>query len=120
MIPEFTEEDREKLFSKWEPEELTIYVYQCHLGDLYVSREELPEELLHCEECGDSDRLLFVAHSELDIAHGLREQLDIFGCSGFSSEYLLTVYDEGISLLEELESTENKTESEGHCNENSC
>lgn len=36
------------------------YLYEGHLGGLYVLDEEEDEEFLYCEECGDSDYL--VAH----------------------------------------------------------
>lgn len=35
------------------------YIYESHMGGWYVTEEELPYEDCYCEECGDSDILLY-------------------------------------------------------------
>lgn len=35
-----------------------MYVYENHLGGIYLEKEPLPFEYLYCEQCGDSDWML--------------------------------------------------------------
>lgn len=35
-----------------------VYLYESHVGGLYINEECLNFENLYCEECGDSDNLL--------------------------------------------------------------
>lgn len=35
------------------------YIYESHLGGLYISDEEIPDDDLYCETCGDDDSLIF-------------------------------------------------------------
>lgn len=40
-----------------------IYIYESHLGGLYISDEELSLDEMYCETCGDYDYLGCVAYS---------------------------------------------------------
>lgn len=32
-----------------------MYIYESHLGGIYFSEEELDDEFLYCDQCGDDD-----------------------------------------------------------------
>lgn len=68
---------------------MEVYIYSSHLtGNLHVSDFELDEDLLYCEQCGDSDCLELHTDSIWEIKEWLRSQLDVFGLGGYSEEYL--------------------------------
>ena len=37
---------------------MIYYLYESHLGDVYIEKRELPYEERHCDTCGDSDVLI--------------------------------------------------------------
>lgn len=43
------------------------YIYDSHLGGLYISDKEIPYEDLYCETCGDYDDLIFTMNDKFDI-----------------------------------------------------
>ena len=51
-----------------------IYVYESHLGGLFVTTEEL--ESTHCDSCGDSDWLLGIAAGKYAAIAIVRQQKD--------------------------------------------
>lgn len=36
-----------------------VYIYESHLGGYFISSEDLDYEDLYCDECGDSDTLVY-------------------------------------------------------------
>ena len=44
-----------------------IYLYESHIGGLYVTDEELTDDKLYCEQCGDSDMLLCTVENTYDL-----------------------------------------------------
>lgn len=42
------------------------YIYDSHLGGLYVSDEYIPDDDLYCETCGDYDELIFTMKDRFD------------------------------------------------------
>lgn len=43
------------------------YIYESHLGGLYISDEEIPDDDLYCETCGDYDALMFTMEDIYDL-----------------------------------------------------
>lgn len=77
-----------------------VYIYESHLGGLYVENEALDYDLLYCEECGDSDQLLFESDNIYDIAEFLKGKTSIFNTGGYSYEHTLNIMKQCYSILE--------------------
>lgn len=43
------------------------YIYDGHLGGFYISDEEIPDDDLYCETCGDYDELIFTMEDISDL-----------------------------------------------------
>ena len=67
-----------------------MYVYEDHLGVLYVSEELLDYEDTYCEACNDSDWLIGYASTNESAWDMLEENIDIDidGSGGFDYEYV--------------------------------
>lgn len=76
-----------------------IYIYESHMGGLYISPDELTLDELYCEECGDSDWLGCVAENWTDVANYLRSQVDLFGLGGYDMEYCIDFFNECCQAL---------------------
>ena len=76
-----------------------IYIYESHLGGLYISDEELSLDETYCETCGDYDWLGCRADSWMDVAEYLRSKLDVFGLGGFDMEYCIDFFNQCCSAL---------------------
>lgn len=82
----------------------TVYLYRSHLsGGYWLSLYEEPNELLYCEQCGDSDWLEFASDDGEEIKNYLRSQLDFLGSGGYSEKYLAEIWKECEILLGEDE-----------------
>lgn len=77
-----------------------IYIYESHLGGLYVENEALDYDLLCCEECGDSDQLLFESDNIYDIAEFLKDKTSIFNTGGYTYEHTLDIMKQCYAILE--------------------
>lgn len=71
-----------------------IYIYESHLGGLYISDKELSLDETYCETCGDYDWLGCMADNWMDVAEYLRGKLDVFGLGGFDMEYLTDMFNQ--------------------------
>lgn len=71
-----------------------IYIYESHLGGLYISDKELSLDETHCEACRDCDWLECMADSWIDVAEYLRGKLDVFGLGGFDMEYCIDFFNQ--------------------------
>lgn len=85
-----------------------IYIYESHLGGLYVENEVLDYDLLCCEECGDSDQLLFESDNIYDIAEFLKEKTSIFNTGGYTYEHTLDIMKQCYAILEGEEPNKNE------------
>lgn len=47
-------------------EDKKAYIYDSHLGGLYISDKEIPFDDLYCETCGDYDELIFTMKDRFD------------------------------------------------------
>lgn len=65
-----------------------MYIYESHMGGLYVSDEQLDYEYLYCEQCGDSDWLIGYAETREDAWNLLKDETNIDGSGGWDYEYV--------------------------------
>lgn len=65
-----------------------MYIYESHMGGLYVYDDELDFEDLYCEECGDFDFLLGYAETREDAWNLLKDDTDINGSGGWNYDYV--------------------------------
>jgi len=64
-----------------------MYIYESHMGGLYVLSEELPWEALYCEVCGDADRLVGFAETQEEARKLLENHADDMD-TVWDSEYI--------------------------------
>ena len=55
-----------------------MYIYESHMGGLYVSDEQLDFDYLYCEECGDWDSEIGYAETREEAWDLLEEYTDTF------------------------------------------
>ena len=65
-----------------------MYIYESHMGGLYVSDDVLDYEQTYCETCGDSDFLLGYAETKEEAWELLKDNTDINGSGGWNYEYV--------------------------------
>lgn len=66
-----------------------MYVYENHLGGIYLSDELIPVEYLYCDSCGDSDLMLGEANTFEELLELLTEEDEDEGhWLPYSMEYL--------------------------------
>lgn len=65
-----------------------MYVYESHMGGLFVSESELSFEECYCETCGDLDWLVGYAESRAEAWALLEDDTDINGSGGWDYEYV--------------------------------
>lgn len=60
-----------------------MYIYESHMGGLFVSDEVLSYEQTYCETCGDSDYLIGYAETREEALELLKDNTNIngFGCN---------------------------------------
>lgn len=65
-----------------------MYIYESHMGGLFVSDEILDYEQTYCETCGDSDYLLGNAETREEAWNFLKDDTDINGSGGWDYDYV--------------------------------
>lgn len=65
-----------------------MYIYEGHLGSLYVSDELLDDDFLYCSICGDSDWLIGYANTKAEAWNLLKDKTDINGSGGWDYDYV--------------------------------
>lgn len=65
-----------------------MYIYESHMGDLYVMDWKLEFNELYCEICGDSDNLIGYAETREEAWDLLKDITDIDGSGGWEYEYV--------------------------------
>lgn len=65
-----------------------MYIYQSHMGGLFVSDEILDYEQTYCEECGDYDFLLGYAETREEAWNLLKDDTNINGFGGWDYDYV--------------------------------
>lgn len=64
------------------------YLYESHLGGLYITDEQLDYNMLYCESCGDSDWPIGPFETIKDLWELIKEACDINGSGGWSLQYI--------------------------------
>ena len=68
---------------------MEVYIYSDHLfGSLYVLDSPQDDDVLYCDECGDSDCLELHTDSIWEVREWLRSQLAVFGLDGYDEDDL--------------------------------
>lgn len=67
------------------------YLYESHLGNLYISDYYINDDELYCEECGDSDWLLGQFDSIEEFWNLIEDQVDICGSGGYKLQYIYPI-----------------------------
>lgn len=57
---------------------MLLYIYENHLGYLYISDVKLDYKRLHCDQCGDTDTLLGYASTKSEAWGVLKGETDTF------------------------------------------
>lgn len=65
-----------------------MYIYESHMGGLFVSDEVLSYEQTYCETCGDSDYLIGYAETREEAWNLLKDDTDIDGSGGWGYDYV--------------------------------
>lgn len=65
-----------------------MYIYESHMGGLFVSDEVLSYEQTYCETCGDSDYLIGYAETREEALEFLKDDTNIDGSGGWDYEYM--------------------------------
>lgn len=65
-----------------------MYIYESHMGCLFVSDEILDYKQTYCETCGDSDYLLGYAETREEAWNLLKDDTNINGSGGWDYEYV--------------------------------
>lgn len=65
-----------------------MYIYEHHMGGLYISDSVLDHDETYCEQCGDSDWLVGYANTGEDAWNLLKYDTDIGGSGGWNYDYV--------------------------------
>lgn len=65
-----------------------MYIYESHMGGLFVSDDELDYEQTYCETCGDSDWLIGYAETREEAWNLLKDDTNINGSGGWDYDYV--------------------------------
>ncbi len=65
-----------------------MYIYESHMGGLFVSDEVLDSEQTYCETCGDYDFLLGYAETREEAWELLKDDTNINGSGGWNYDYV--------------------------------
>ena len=71
-----------------------MYIYEGHLGSLYVTSSELEYEDLYCGQCGDSDSYIGCAGTKKEAWRLLKPITDINGSGGWDYKFVKKFIDE--------------------------
>lgn len=66
-----------------------MYIYEGHMGSLYVSDDIIDDDDLYCDVCGDSDWLIGFATNRSEAWDLLKDSADINGSGGWDYDYVL-------------------------------
>jgi hypothetical protein len=67
------------------------YIYDSHLGGIYVSDSLMNHEELYCEQCGDSDQLLGTFETLKEFWNVIKDDCSIDGSGGYSLQHVFTI-----------------------------
>lgn len=87
-------------------EDKEVYIYESHLGGLYVSDKEIPDEDLYCETCNDDDDLIF----EMEGKHDIEYLLSYLFKESYSLSEIFEIIDQLKKYYEDNEYFEHRKE----------
>ena len=79
------------------------YLYESHLGGIYVTDKKLSSKSLYCEQCGDSDWFLGTFETIKDFWELIGDECDIEGNGGWSLQYIYPMMVDLFGLPDVLE-----------------
>jgi hypothetical protein len=91
------------------------YLYEGHLGGIYVSDDELDYDTLYCEQCGDSDWLIGPFETIKDFWGLIKDDCDIDGSGGWSLQYIYPMMIEAFDLPDDAEYENDYDRDSGFC-----
>lgn len=65
-----------------------MYIYESHMGGLFVFDDVLDYEQTYCETCRDSDWLIGYAETREEAWNLLKDDTDINGSGGWNYDYV--------------------------------
>lgn len=68
-----------------------MYLYESHMGGIYLTEEEMPDESLRCDVCHDYDWFLGNVNSARESLEFLADRIDIDGSGGFVLDDVMQV-----------------------------
>lgn len=94
-----------------------MYLYESHMGGLYLSDYAFNYDSLYCEQCGDSDWEIGRFDSAVDVLKYMTDDIAIDGSGGWDIDYTLEILSEFDDCPNKQEAIriirENRTENEG-------
>ena len=91
------------------------YLYEGHLGDIYITSHPLDHKSLYCEQCGDSDWLVGPFETIEDFWSLIKDDCDIDGCGGWSLQYIYPMMVKMFNLPDVVEYRDDDEKSQGFC-----
>ena len=79
------------------------YLYESHLGGIYVTNKKLSADKLHCSSCGDSDWLIGGFETIKGFWSLIKDQCDIKGSGGIALQYIYPLMVETFKLPDVVE-----------------
>ena len=64
------------------------YIYESHMGGLFVEDEPLTYEEEYCEQCGDTDQMMGYAKDKKAAWELLKPETNINGSGGYDYKYV--------------------------------
>lgn len=92
------------------------YLYEGHMGGLYITEDYLGPDCLRCSVCGDSDWLLGEYETISDFWNLIEDQCDINGSGGYSLQYVYPIMVRKFELPDLIEYDDAQEQLLGFCN----
>lgn len=91
------------------------YLYELHLGGLYISDIQLDRNALYCEQCGDYDWLIGQFETIKDFWSLIKDDCDINGSGGWSLQYVYPIIVDTFDLPYEVTYRTDDGRASGFC-----
>ena len=91
------------------------YLYNDHMGGLYISDEALDYDHLYCKTCGDSDMLLGSFTTIQDFWNLIKDECDINGSGGYNLQYVYPILVSEFDLPDDVKYNDDYERDCGFC-----
>ena len=91
------------------------YLYESHLGGIYIADEQRDHDDLYCEQCGDSDWFLGTFETIKDFWSLIKDECDIDGNGGWTLQYIYPIMVEIFELPDEVQYENDYEKDSGFC-----